>query len=120
MTRLGRRAFLAAGAAALAAASGDAWAADDALLRKIIDTAGRKPEDKARDKYRHPYESLIFWGLKPGATVLEISPGSGWWTDIIAPYLAATGGHYIGGVGSSHRGGTYVNPFGGHSYGRHR
>jgi predicted methyltransferase len=95
MIRLGRRAFLAAGGATLAVA-GHAWAADDALLRKIIDTAARKPEDKARDKYRHPYESLIFWGLKPGATVLEISPGSGWWTDILAPYLAATGGHYIG------------------------
>jgi predicted methyltransferase len=33
--------------------------------------------------------------LKPGQTVIEIQPGSGWWTDILAPYLARTEGHYI-------------------------
>src|SRR5205807_104331 len=77
LATVGRRAFLAAGAASFAAA-GIAWAAQDARLRKIIDTADRKPQDKARDRYRHPYQSLLFWGLKPGITVIDISPGGGW------------------------------------------
>jgi predicted methyltransferase len=52
----------------------------------------RSPDDKARDVSRHPVESLTFWGLKPGQTVVEFWPGAGWYTDIVAPYLAATGG----------------------------
>ncbi|MET0274113.1 MAG: methyltransferase [Phenylobacterium sp.] len=52
----------------------------------------RLPADRARDRWRHPTESLTFWGLKPGATVVEFWPGAGWYTDILAPYLAATGG----------------------------
>jgi predicted methyltransferase len=52
----------------------------------------RSAADKARDAWRHPIESLAFWGLKPGQTVVEFWPGQGWYTDILAPYLAATGG----------------------------
>ena len=52
----------------------------------------RLPQDKARDVYRHPARSLAFWGLKPGMTVVEFWPGAGWYTDILAPYLAATHG----------------------------
>ena len=52
----------------------------------------RSAADKARDAWRHPIESLEFWGLKPGQTVVEFWPGQGWYTDILAPYLAATGG----------------------------
>jgi predicted methyltransferase len=52
----------------------------------------RLPADKARDRWRHPLESLTFWGLKPGATAVEFWPGSGWYTDIIAPFLTATRG----------------------------
>ncbi len=52
----------------------------------------RRPEDRARDRWRHPVESLAFWGVKPGATVVEVWPGAGWYTDILAPFLAATGG----------------------------
>ena len=52
----------------------------------------RSPVDKARDTWRHPVQSLEFWGLKPGQTVVEFWPGAGWYTDILAPYLAATGG----------------------------
>jgi predicted methyltransferase len=54
----------------------------------------RSAQDKARDAARHPAQSLAFWGLKPGATVVEFWPGAGWYSDIIAPYLAATGGTY--------------------------
>jgi predicted methyltransferase len=54
----------------------------------------RAAEDRARDPARHPAESLAFWGLKPGATVVEFWPGAGWYTDIIAPFLASTGGKF--------------------------
>lgn len=52
----------------------------------------RSPADRARDIYRHPIETLTFWGLKPGITVVEFWPGAGWYTDILAPYLDATKG----------------------------
>ena len=55
----------------------------------------RSPQDKARDPWRHPAQSLAFWGVKPGVTVVEFWPGAGWYTDIIAPYLAANDGTYI-------------------------
>ena len=54
--------------------------------------AWRAPADKARDRWRHPVESLEFWGLKPGMEVVEFWPGAGWYTDILAPYLADNGG----------------------------
>ena len=96
-----RRGFmLGAGLAlpALAAFPPAAWAADDAVLREVIETGPRAPADKARDVWRHPEASLLFWGLKPGMTVIDVAPGSGWWTDILAPYLARTGGRYIAAV----------------------
>jgi predicted methyltransferase len=52
----------------------------------------RSAADKGRDAWRHPVETLTFWGLKPGQTVVEFWPGAGWYTDILAPYLAASGG----------------------------
>ncbi|MGE0046942.1 MAG: class I SAM-dependent methyltransferase [Hyphomonadaceae bacterium] len=48
-----------------------------------------------RDRWRHPYETLRFWGLEPGQTVLEIYPGLGWWTSILAPYIRHNGGGLI-------------------------
>lgn len=70
----------------------------DAFLRrpKTIEEAAagdwRSAEDKARDKFRHPVESLEFWGLERAMTVVEFWPGAGWYTDILAPFLAGTGG----------------------------
>jgi predicted methyltransferase len=52
----------------------------------------RSKADKARDAWRHPVQTLAFWGLKPGLTVVEFWPGAGWYTEILAPYLAASGG----------------------------
>ncbi|WP_082749440.1 MULTISPECIES: class I SAM-dependent methyltransferase [unclassified Caulobacter] len=52
----------------------------------------RLPADRARDVWRHPVESLKFWELKPGQTVVEFWPGAGWYTDILAPFLADTRG----------------------------
>jgi|SRR5580658_7355216 predicted methyltransferase len=70
----------------------------DAVLDSVIAGDWRTPEANARDVWRHPAASLVFWGLKPGDAVIDVSPGAGWWTDIIAPYLARTGGRYIGAV----------------------
>ncbi|HET7709986.1 MAG TPA: methyltransferase [Sphingomicrobium sp.] len=53
---------------------------------------GRSPANLLRDKYRHPVETLAFFGIKPNHTVVEIWPGGGWYTEILAPYLAAGGG----------------------------
>lgn len=61
-------------------------------LQQAVAGAWRLPADKARDPWRHPLESLTFWGLKPGMTVVEFWPGAGWYTDILAPYLAANRG----------------------------
>lgn len=52
--------------------------------------------DRPRDVYRHPLETLRFFGLQPAMTVVEFWPGSGWYTDILAPYLNKGGGEYYG------------------------
>ena len=56
----------------------------------------RSPANTARDRWRHPGESLTFWGLRPGDVILEFDPGGGYWTEILAPFAKATGGRYIG------------------------
>ncbi len=48
-----------------------------------------------RDRWRHPLQTLLFWGLTGNMTVLEILPGIGWYTAILAPYLAANDGKLI-------------------------
>jgi predicted methyltransferase len=65
---------------------------DDITIEWAVAGAWRSTADRARDAARHPVESLKFWGLKPGATVVEFWPGAGWFTDILAPFLAATDG----------------------------
>ncbi|HZZ87935.1 MAG TPA: methyltransferase [Caulobacteraceae bacterium] len=69
----------------------------DPVLDAVIAGDWRTPAAKARDVWRHPAASLRFWGLKPGAVVIDVDPGGGWWTEILAPYLARTGGRYIAG-----------------------
>lgn len=61
-------------------------------LAAAIAAPTRTPANVARDKYRHPAETLAFFGIKPGDTVVEIWPGGGWYTEILAPYLAGGGG----------------------------
>lgn len=51
--------------------------------------------DPERDEWRHPLQTLLFWGLQGDMTVLEIYPGLGWYTSILAPYLNANGGRLI-------------------------
>jgi predicted methyltransferase len=69
-------------------------AASNAELNEVMTGEWRSADDKARDAERRPLESLTFWGLKPGASILEVQPGGGWWTRILAPYAARTGGRY--------------------------
>jgi predicted methyltransferase len=84
-------------AAALSLAAPSAFAAD-AALKAAVAAPHRPAEDVARDGARHPYDSLAFWGLKPKQTVIEVVPGNGYWTQILAPYAKATGGTYVAGV----------------------
>ncbi len=67
---------------------------EDAALAAAVASPSRSEADRARDAFRRPLESLTFWGLTPGATVVEIEPG--WWDAILEPYAAATGGRYVG------------------------
>ncbi len=69
---------------------------EDAALQAAIASDARPAADRARDAARRPYEALTFWGLTPGSTVVEIQPGrAGWWSAILQPYLAQTGGRYV-------------------------
>lgn len=54
-----------------------------------------RSKDRARDAFRHPLETLRFFGLQPRMTVVEVWPGSGWYTEILAPYLAKGNGQYV-------------------------
>ena len=67
-------------------------------LRMLVNGPQRSAGNVARDPWRHPLESLTFWGLNPGQTVIEIDPAGGYWTEILAPYLATHGGHYVAGM----------------------
>lgn len=80
-----------------------------ALITSCVTTSGREPTanaldgilagsqrtavDRARDRYRHPKETLLFFGLRPQSRVLQVWPESGWYTKIVAP-LVHTRGQY--------------------------
>lgn len=63
----------------------------DEKLKSVIESPERPAEEKARDEYRHPYETLTFFGIEPDMTVVELAPGTGWYTEILAPYLREEG-----------------------------
>jgi predicted methyltransferase len=67
----------------------------DSRLASAIANPARQEVHRVRDIHRHPAETLAFFGLKPGATVIEIVPGTGYYAEILAPYAKATGGKYI-------------------------
>jgi len=89
--RAGR--FIIVGALLLAALQ--AARAEDTKLATLIGGPQRTEANRARDQYRHPAATLAFFGLRDDMTVVEIWPGgAGWWTEILAPYLAAHGKLY--------------------------
>jgi len=71
--------------------------ADGSRLAAIIAGPQRSDANRARDAARHPFETLRFFGLAPGQTVIEIAPGGGWYTEILAPYLREQGRCYAAG-----------------------
>lgn len=74
-----------------------AQTAPGAALDAALAGAWRAPADVLRDRYRHPGQTLAFFGVQPDETVIEITPGGGWYADILAPYLRAHG-HYVAAV----------------------
>jgi predicted methyltransferase len=70
--------------------SASALAPDDAI-RAALGGAERAPKERARDEARHPLETLTFFGVRSDATVVELWPGGGYYTAILAPVLAARG-----------------------------
>ena len=68
-----------------------------AELAKAVAAPSRPPANVARDPARHPAQTLAFFGVKPTDTVVELIPGGGWYTEILAPYLGARGTYYAAG-----------------------
>ncbi len=64
-------------------------------LAAAVASGTRTQANVARDRYRHPVETLAFFGVRPSDTVIEIWPGGGWYSEILAPYLASGGGRLI-------------------------
>jgi len=60
-------------------------------LKVILKSGHRMPGNPERDAQRHPVETLSFFGLRPDMTVFEYGPGAGWYTELLAPLLAARG-----------------------------
>jgi len=88
-------AMLAAAVLILVAALANSGQAEDAKLRLVVAGPQRTAANSVRDPYRHPLEVLQFFGLRDDMTVVEIWPGgSGWWTEILAPYLLDRGRYY--------------------------
>jgi predicted methyltransferase len=67
----------------------------DPALQQAIASPSRSERFLARDKVRHPAEELTFFGLRATQTVVEVAPGGGYWTEILAPYLAPQGKLYV-------------------------
>ncbi|MDX9740445.1 MAG: methyltransferase [Gammaproteobacteria bacterium] len=66
-------------------------------LRTIIEGEHRSEADRARDVHRHPVETLLWMGIRDDMTVVEVTPGAGWYTDILAPFLRDHGQYYAAG-----------------------
>src|SRR6266513_3971736 len=65
-----------------------------AALTAILATDTRSQESRARDLYRHPKETLLFFGLRPEMSVLAVWPEPGWYTEVIAPLVRDKGRYY--------------------------
>ena len=63
-------------------------------LTTILAGDQRTSEERARDVYRHPKETLLFFGIRPEMSVLEVWPEPGWYTEVIAPLLREKGKYY--------------------------
>jgi len=77
--------------------------ASDYALTKAVASDSRSENFARRDISRHPQEVLEFFGIRPDMAVAEIWPSSGWWSEILAPYLADNGSYYAVGYSLSAR-----------------
>ncbi len=68
--------------------------ADAALLAEVLAGDHRSDEERARDDWRHPAETLAFFGVASNMTVVEIAPSGGWYSKVLAPYLNRGGGTF--------------------------
>ncbi len=66
-------------------------------LQNVLAGEWRSDANRARDEYRHPLQTLEFFGVQPQQTVVEITPGAGWYAEILAPWLRE-GGNYVAAV----------------------
>jgi predicted methyltransferase len=87
-------AICAAGAALLLPASAGPARAQTAAIEAAVAAPTRTPANLARDKYRHPAETLAFFGVRPADTIVEIWPAGGWYTEILAPLTKGRGTLY--------------------------
>ena len=74
-----------------AALPAETVAVDAAAFDAVVNGTWRTPEFAERDRYRNPAETLAFFGLQPDHTVVEITPGGGWYAEILAPYVREHG-----------------------------
>jgi predicted methyltransferase len=73
-----------------------------ALIDEVLAGTHREQTNRARDAYRHPKETLMFFGMRPEMTVVEILPGRGWYTEILAPMLRDQGKLVVSSFGEDH------------------
>jgi predicted methyltransferase len=78
-----------------AALSGGVYGSTAAALQAAMKSPHRQSGHPDRDAFRHPAETLQFFGLRQNQTVLEIGPGEGWYTELLAPTLAKSGKLYV-------------------------
>jgi predicted methyltransferase len=82
-----------------AVAAGEAALHADTAIAAAVDSPARSESNRARDAWRHPRETLGFFGVEPDDTVVEIWPGGGWYTEILAPLVRERGTYYAAGNG---------------------
>ena len=93
--------FLLLNPLALEAGESPAVRDDKAALAAVIAGNHRSTQDRERDRYRHPLDTLVWFGIHQRMTVVEVWPGGGWYTDILAPFLRDQGRYYAAVAGSS-------------------
>jgi predicted methyltransferase len=82
-----------------AVAAAEAQLHADTAIAAAVDSPTRSESNRARDVWRHPRETLGFFGVEPDDIVVEIWPGGGWYTEILAPLVREGGGYHAAGNG---------------------
>ena len=79
----------------------------DQLIDEVLKAEHRTPSYVERDKFRHPKETLLFFGLNPEQSIIEITPGYGWYAEILAPLIRNKGQYYYASLELHEK----INPF---------